>query len=159
MSRVVNGAVDRATFDAKLAARMGPDANAELGRLRNDPVVREYIALGRPAALAGVALLVLENLGRYALLQRIRFVRPVRPVEADNTALLAADPSEETYDKVEEFIAGNNSAALARYLELVEAAEDARKDSITLATALRLGPVQMMAGVGQDLAEVCVGGK
>jgi hypothetical protein len=159
MGRKAGEAVDRATFDAKFAARKGRNANAELGRLRNDPAVREYIALRRPAALADTALLVLENLGRYALIQRIKLVRPVSPVEAVNTAILDLDPSDEANEKADDFVAKSKSRALKRYLELVEAAEAARKESISVEVAFRIGPAQLMSGFDQDLADVCVIGR
>jgi hypothetical protein len=158
MVRKIAGAVDQAAFKAKFAARKGAKAEADLARLSSNPDVRAYLALARPAKLAAVANLVIENFERYALLQRIKLVRPIHPLAGGrNTALLEADPSEDPYDKVDAFVAKNKSAALKRYLELSDAAQEAFTASVNPAEAPRLGPVQLMAGLDKELADVCIG--
>ena len=71
--------IDQPAFTAKLAARKGAVANTERLRLRNDPDVRDYIALELPATLAGTGYSVLENLDRIILILRIKLVRRLIP--------------------------------------------------------------------------------
>lgn len=155
MMQVAEDMVDRAAYRAELSASLGADAEAELARLESDPVVKQYIALGRPARLARVLDLVLEQFDRYLLVARIKFdtISPEgrgEPALPENPIEAAEAVEQEFYDKA-------SSPQLNRYVELLEAATIAMQKAINLDKAAQFSPEVIFRGVDSDLAELCVG--
>ena len=149
-------AVDRSVFKSRLAASSGADAEAELARLRNDKDVRALLELSAPARNAAIALNVVETLGRVVMLLKINLSRRFDPISSGDAALLKADPTEPTSAKVDAFVQASNSAALTRYLDLSDAAQEALNRSLDAKLLLSLRIVDLMPGLEQDLADVCV---
>lgn len=156
MYQITAAAIDRPRYETILAQRMGAKASAELAYLRADPVVQQYVAIGRPAKLVNVAFKVVFELDRYSWMNRIKLVRPlVFNVEASD-ALDRADPRDKTPERLSEFIENNKSQALMRYIELHKASRDALKDAIRWDEMRQSGPNNWMAGLDEDLAGLCV---
>jgi hypothetical protein len=155
---VTNAAMDWPAFDANVAERAGSDAKAEMAQLRNDPDVQRFLALARRLAQSAVVELTVENLRRYALINRIRLVRGISPIETGNEALLKASEADDSYEKLDEFLTNRNSPELARYLRLALAAQEALEDALKSDAMLKLGPSVLMAGLDKDLADLCVAG-
>jgi hypothetical protein len=149
-------AVDRSAFKSRLAASAGADAEAELARLRADKDVRAFLELSAPARNAAIAYNVVETLGRIVMLLKINMSRRFDPISSGDTALLGADPTESTKAKVEAFVQASSSASLTRYLDLTDAAQEALNRSIDTKLYLSLRIVDLMPGLEQDLADVCV---
>lgn len=149
-------AVDRAAFKTRFAASIGAGAEAELARLRNDKDVRAFLELSAPARNAAIALNVVETLGRIVVLLKINLSRRFDPISSGDVALLKADPTEAVSTKVDAFVQGSNSASLTRYLDLTDAAQQALNRSLDNKLYLSLRIVDLMPGLEQDLADVCV---
>ena len=150
-------AVDKAAYKAKLASRMGAGAEAELIGLRDDKDVRAFVALSELVRNAAIVNAVMETLDRNILVLRIKLSRLFHPLSTGNPKLLNADPSNRTHDKLEAFMKGNKSAALARYIELTGAAQDALNQSIDAKALLNMRIVDLMPGLDNDMADICVG--
>jgi hypothetical protein len=148
--------VDQSAFKARFAESMGPDAEAELTRLRSDKDVRAFLELGAPARDAAIALNVVETFGRIVMLLKINLSRRFDPISSGDAALLGADPTESTSAKVEAFVQSSTSPALTRYLDLTDAAQQALNRSLDTKLFLSLRIVDLMPDLEQNLADVCV---
>jgi hypothetical protein len=149
-------AVDQETFKARLAASMGAGAEAEMTRLRGDKDVRAFLELAAPARDAAIAYNVVETLGRVVMLLKINMSRRFDPMSSGDAKLLSADPTEAVSAKVDAFVQASTSAALTRYLDLTDAAQEALNRSLDSKFYLSLRIVDLMPGLEQDLADVCV---
>lgn len=147
--------VDARKYEARIAEIAGPGAAVELLQLRNDPEVKRYLALERPARLAKVLDFVVENLERYALITRINLKR-FSPISTGNIGLLLIDPIEESEEAIEKFVSASTSPQLKRFIELSELTSPAVTDAFDQQFALRLGPITFYSGVENDLAELCI---
>jgi len=150
-------ATDRQRFDALLTTLIGPGATAEILRLRQHPDVQPLLALARPARSARLADHIAETVDRYALLNRISLKGRVSPLSSGDQALLSASPEERAGEEIDALLARPQSPALARYLALEEALSRAELDARRTDDMLKLGPSQMMAGLDEDLAALCIG--
>lgn len=155
--------IDRSAFKAYAPARIGRDGLAQIERLERDSSVQAYLKTEKPVLLAYVASYILENVDRYALLLRIKFVRPVSPFSINNKSLTALDPTEKTEAKLKEMVASDKSGVLERYLGITAAAQKALDDAIDPKAARNLGPGELLAdpnknreGLHNDLANLCI---
>jgi len=153
----IAAAFDAKAHEARLTERVGPNAVAELKRLREQPDVKRYRAIERNWRLARIADFIFEQFDRYALVARLN-LRPVSPLATGNEALLRQNPAESLEDALDAFREKNKSAALERYLALAEASAEAVKAAIKPEAALTLLP-GLFRGVESDLAALCIGKK
>jgi hypothetical protein len=154
---------DRAKFKSYLKARIGKDGVAELERLRNDPDVKAYRAVDEPAEMAFIAAYIVENITRYAMINRIELPRPISPIASDIASINEADPTAKIDAKLKEMVAADKSGKLARYLEMFAMAQKPFADAADMKTAMKFGPGELLARPGKDktdlyneLAELCV---
>src|SRR5437588_1969096 len=110
----IAAAFDAKAHEARLTERVGPNAVAELKRLREQPDVKRYRAIERNWRLARIADFIFEQFDRYALVARLN-LRPVSPLATGNEALLRQNPAESLEDALDAFREKNKSAALERY--------------------------------------------
>jgi hypothetical protein len=157
MFEIIDGVIDRPAFDARLAEFAGPNVKTEWARVRDDPDVKAFLALTRSLRLAIGADVAIETLDRAALVLRVKLVRRIHPLATGKEELINANPTDEYLDKLDELVSNSKSKALARHLELVEAAEKALEQSLKRDSLQKLGPVQLMASLDRELADVCVG--
>jgi hypothetical protein len=157
------GTIDQATFKTYAPARIGRDGLAEIKRLEDNPNVRTYLDIEKPALLAYVASYIAENVDRYALLNRIKLARGVNPYSSDNQLLIDLDPTQKTEAKLKEMVANDKSGVLERYLGFTAAAQRALNDAIDTMLARSYGPGELLAdpnknreGLSNDLAGLCV---
>jgi len=146
---------DAKAYDKKFSASAGPRGAAELGRLRDDPTVKRYLALERPLRLATVLDFVVQQFDRYALLARIK-IDGVSPFSTGKAELLRANPTEAIEAELEKFIAANQTSAFKRYLVLSKQASAALAGSLQQDKVLRTGPGTFFKGVEADLDAFCV---
>jgi hypothetical protein len=158
MMRILDENIDRAAYQSALSARAGPNAAAEFERLKRDPGVRTFIALDRPARLAKVVDTIMEQFDRYVLIGRIK-LDPVSPIARGETGrkdnpseAMRANPTPAAEAAVQRFLERHPSPRIARYLDLLAAAEP-----VGAQAAAKLGPMAYFAGAEHDLAELCVG--
>jgi hypothetical protein len=164
MINVLDENFDRSAYQSALSASAGPDAAAEIERLKRDPDVKALMALYRPAQLAKVVDTIMEQFDRYVLIGRIK-LDPVSPIARgeselmkDNpTEAMRADPTQATEAAVRRFLDEHQSPRIDRYLDLLDAVEAATLKGFSTQAALKLGPMVHFAGVERDLAELCVG--
>ena len=158
MFEIIDDAIDRAAFDARLRELAGPSVEAEWARVRNDPDVKAFLALYRSLRLATAADVAIENLDRAALVLRIKLVRRIHPLATGKVELYDANPTDEYLGKLHELVSNSKSDALARHLELFKAAEKALENSLKRDSLPKLvSSVQLMPGLDRELADVCVG--
>jgi hypothetical protein len=154
---------DRAKFKSYLKARLGKDGAAELERLRNDPDVKAYRAVDEPAELAFITAYIVENINRYAIINRIELAKPISPIASDIASIDEADPTGKIDEKLKEMVAGDKSGKLARYLEMFAMAQKPFADAADMKTAMKFGPGELLARPGKDktdlyneLVDLCV---
>jgi len=157
MFEILDGTIDRAAFNARLAELAGPNVKAEWARVRNDPDVKALLALHRSYRLAVAADVAIEKLDIAALILRIKLVRQISPLATGKMELYDANPTDEYLRKIYELGSNSKSDALARHVELGKMAEKALENSVKRDSLLKLGPAQLMAGLDRELANVCVG--
>lgn len=143
-------------FAIALQAQAGAGAKAEIVALMADPAVKELRALDQPARLAIIADQIVETADRYTLLNRFHLNGRISPLASGDEALLRANPAEKANEAAEAYIRQSSSTALKRWLELDTAVAQAAVSSHDMDAALRLGPSQMMAGMDEDLAALCI---
>lgn len=147
---------DTRRFEVMLATRGGVNAKAEIIRLRKDPGVKKLLDLYQPAKLATVVDNVTEVLDRHAQLTRIKLTRRISPQASGDEAIPRANPSDRSTEKVERFLKKNKSPQVKRWVALEDAMLQATELSMDRAGMMKLGPIQLAAGLGADLAELCV---
>ena len=154
MLQIVEEGIDRAAYRAELAAEAGAGAEAELERLQQDPQVKQLIAIGRPARLAQVLDMVLEQFDRHLLIARIKFdtISPEGRGEP-----LPENPTEAAEAAEQEFYDKTDAPQLQRYLELLHATNIATQKAINLEKVAQLSPKAIFGGVETDLAGLCIG--
>jgi hypothetical protein len=158
MMEVMSAKIDWAAFDANVADRAGEDAKTEMARLRNHPDVQTFLALARALMQGAVVEHVVENLRRYAIINRIRLVRGISPIETGNEVLLKASEEDDSYDKLADFLMDRKSPELAQYVRLALAVQEALADAFKSDAVLNLGVRELMPGLEQDLADLCIPG-
>lgn len=146
--------IDLKAYEDKLAAVGGPNASAELARLKDDADVKRYREIERPLRLTAALDSVFEQFDRYALTAKIK-IAPVSPLAGGNDAL-DKDPTEASERELKEFTAAHPSPALKRFQELSEDAADAVMAAVSAEQAEKAQPAAFFRGVEQDLAEICV---
>ena len=157
MFELLDGTIDHAAFDARLRELAGPNVEAEWARVRNDPDVKAFLTLYSSLRLAVAADVTIEKLDMAASILRIKLVRSISPLATAKEELINANPRDEYLGKLNELVSKSKSAALGRHIELAEAAQKALENTFKRDSFLKLGPVQLMAGLERDLADVCVG--
>jgi hypothetical protein len=155
MEKVVSS-FDFKTYETKFAASAGPDAGAEMLRLREHPEVQRYLAIERPLRLAKVLDFVVEQFDRYALLKRIK-IASLSPISTGNVDLENANPTEQGVEALDDFAKASAAPELRRLLALSEEAADAVEAALKTGEANLAGPNAFYRGVEADLAELCIG--
>jgi hypothetical protein len=147
---------DRVAYRSALSASAGPDAVAEIERLKRDPEVKALVALYRPAQLAKVIDTITEQFDRYVLIGRIK-LDPVSPVARGEMEPMKDNPARAAEVAVQRFLDKHSSRRLDRYLDLQNAVEAATPKGFGTQAVSKQGPMAYFAGAEQDLAELCVG--
>jgi hypothetical protein len=120
--------------------------------------VQTLLAISWPADLARTVSAVAENFDHYLAIARIK-LDPISPVargeeEPQENPTAACDAA------AKKFIDTHPSKKrINRYLDLVEADDEARRKAIRPEAASKLGPMAYFAGADRDLAELCIGRK
>jgi len=152
MVKVLNENFDRATYQEALSAASEPDAAAEMERLNDDPAVKKFIELYRPARLVKVLDSLTEQFDRYVLIGRFNL--------ASVSAVARGDPTDDPTDSAEaaaqKYLEEHPSEQVERFLDLQDAVQAAMPKGYKTA-ATKMGPMAYFAGADRDLAELCVG--
>jgi hypothetical protein len=156
MFEILRQSHDAGRFEGSFAALAGSGAPSELRRLREDPAVRQLLALNRPARLADLANRAAENIDRYALLRRIALKGRISPLSSGDERLLRADPTEKAEEATARYLEQARAPVLVRWLQLEEGVAQATAHARNTEALLRLGPTQLMAGLDEDLAALCI---
>jgi hypothetical protein len=131
---------------------------SELAQIKRDVEVQTLLAISWPADLARTVSAVAENFDHYLAIARIK-LDPISPVargeeEPQENPTAACDAA------AKKFIDTHPSKKrINRYLDLVEADDEARRKAIRPEAASKLGPMAYFAGADRDLAELCIGRK
>ena len=152
MVKVLNENFDRAAYQEALSAASEPDAAAEMERLNDDPAVKKFIELYRPARLVKVLDSLTEQFDRYVLIGRFNL--------ASVSAVARGDPTDDPTDSAEaaaqKYLEEHPSEQVERFLDLQDAVQAAMPKGYKTA-AMKTGPMAYFAGADRDLAELCVG--
>lgn len=155
MARLMEENFDHSAYQSALFASAGRNVAAEVERLERDPGVKTFKVLNRPAHLARVVDMVLEQFDRYVLIGRIK-LDPISPI-ARGEAELKENPVQAAEAAVEKFLDQRSSPRVNRYLDILDAAKAARPKGFNVQSASKLGPAVYFAGAERDLAELCIG--
>jgi hypothetical protein len=156
MFDLLRRAHDGGRFEATLAAIAGSGAKAEFVRLRDEPAVRRLLELHKPARHAEIVDRVAENVDRYVLLNRVPLQGRIAPISTGNDRLLRANPGEQAAQAVDAYLRDRPSPQVTRWLALEEAVQQATAHARETEALLRMGPSQLMVGLDEDLAALCV---
>jgi hypothetical protein len=144
-------------YEAALAAR-APTLHADMARLRGDPDVQKLLALEQPTRFSNIADLVVENLSRYLLLQRISLTKDVSGLARGDTSLTDRYVTEEAEEERYQLVANSKSPQLERYIALLKTLAEVRAAGLDEKAVLRLGPIEYFSGVEAELAALCIPG-
>ena len=154
--------LDRVAFRDYLRARISAEGVAEFERMPNDPLVQAYLKADEPAKLVYIAIYVVENIRRYAMIARIDLARPISPWEKSFPSLDKLDPTDLIDGTLKQMIESDKTGVLARYLEITVMAQKPYRDA-SMEKAMKFGPGELMARPGKantDLykafADLCV---
>jgi len=155
MMKVLNENFDQGAYRAALSVSAGPDALAEIERLKGDNDVKAIIALDRPARLAKVVDTVLEQFDRYVLVGRIKLgtISPIGRGEPEPPE----NPTQAAEAAVQRYVDEHPSEQVERYFDLLDAVEAATPKGFTPAAATKIGPMAFFGGADRDLANLCIG--
>jgi hypothetical protein len=79
----------------------------------------------------------------------------INPV-ATGSELMEKSRAESSSEQADAFMAGNDTAAMQRYIVLSEATGEAIQAAVAQDRMLQYGPTQWMAGLDGDLRAACV---
>jgi hypothetical protein len=154
MAKLMDENFDRAAYQSAFFASAGRNVAAEIEKLERDPGVKTFNRLNRPAHLARVLDIVLEQFDRYVLVGRIK-LDPIAPI-ARGEPELNENPTQAAEAAVEKFLDEHPSRRVNRYLDILDAAKAAKPKGF-VQSASKLGPMAYFAGADRDLAELCIG--
>jgi hypothetical protein len=155
MLEVTRAVLNVPAYEAALKAR-APTLHADVARLRGDPDVQKLLTLEQPTRFSGIADLVVENLSRYLMLQRIRLTKDVYGLARGDTSLTDQYVTEDAEEERYQFVANSKSPQLERYITLLKTLAEVRAAGADEKAFVRLGPIQFFSGVEADLAELCI---
>ena len=147
--------IDGPAADREFMKLGGDRAIEELRTLAADPVVREFKEIARPAQLDNLVDRVTEEFDRYSVLKQIKLVRQLSPISTGSD-LMAESRAEPSEDAAEAFAEANQTPALLRFRELVEAMTEAMATAADKERMLRHGPGQSFPGADEELREHCI---
>jgi hypothetical protein len=158
MLKLTDDAVDRKARRRIFLQNAGPRAVSEFEQLKRDVEVQKLIFISVPADVARTVGLVAENFDHYLAIGRIK-LDPITPAargeeEPPENPIAACDAAARKF--VDTHPAKKR---INRYLDLLEAAEEATRKAIRPEVASKLGPMTYFAGADRDLAELCIGRK
>jgi hypothetical protein len=140
--------------DAEFARLGGAGALAEWRTLAADPLVVELNRIMRPGKLDALVDQTTEMFDRYVVLNGFRLDN-INPV-ATGSELMEKSRAESSSEQADAFMAGNDTAAMQRYIVLSEATGEAIQAAVAQDRMLQYGPTQWMAGLDGDLRAACV---
>jgi hypothetical protein len=157
------GTIDRSKYRSYAPARIGRTGIADIKHLESDPKVQAYVATERPALLAYVAGYVVEQIGRYFMLNHVKLVRGIGPYGSNSKILDELNPSDKTATALKELVTTDKSGLLERYLGITAAAQIALNDAVDPKKAASLGPAELLAdgnndrqGLHKEMVGLCV---
>jgi hypothetical protein len=156
MLQLIDEDIDRAAFQAALSESGEPGAVAELEKLRGESNVKALMAIERPATLARLLAVVLEQFDRHVLIARIN-LDAVAPTARGEPDPIKDDLIEAAEVAAQKYMDEHPSPQIDRYLELVDVLSAAWSKGFSRQAVAKLGPMAHFAGVEGDLAELCVG--
>jgi hypothetical protein len=149
--------IDPRKYEAAFTARAGKGGSADFARLRNHPEVKKLVAIGEPAKLARLADNITELVDRHARLARVKLTKPISPVAAGDSALMAANPEEKIAAEIDRLLKNSVSPSVERWFQLEDASVEALRNAFDSEGFARLTPRQMTPDAVTDLADLCVG--
>lgn len=149
-------AVNADAADKEFVRLAGAGALNELRTLIRDPNVAELLRISRVGDRDRLVDRTTEAIDRYVLLHRIKIDR-ISPLVTGSSFLMEKNRAVAADEKSEEFVTKNETPAIKRYLELVEAAGQALEAGVDRERLGQLGPAQMLAGLDMALGALCVG--
>jgi hypothetical protein len=140
--------------EAQFAAQAGRGATDELGRLANDPVVKQFLALNRSRSAVELTQTYLENIERALLLSRVQTSARASPLSTGDNVML--EEIEKVSSAPLDYYDANKTAAMNRILELMIIAERAIGDTSNRDELLKWGPGRLMPILEGPLKEHCI---
>jgi hypothetical protein len=146
---------DGAVYEKVLLERAGPNAIADIIRLRDDPEIVELHKLGERRRFAVMANSVMEYLERHAVVKRLGLVRRVpTPYNGDREMFEESEAAEST-EESEQFMKHSSSGNMKRWAEITLAGAVATMEEVE--THKSATPVEAFTpDLGAELARVCV---
>jgi len=148
--------VDAGAADKEFLRLAGPNALNELRGLLKDPNVGELLRISRVGDRDRMVDRTTELFDRYVLLHRLKIER-INPLVTGSTFLMEKNRAVAADEASDAFVTKNGTPAVKRFIELVEAAGEALESGLDRERLSRLGPTQLMLGLDQALAALCVG--
>jgi hypothetical protein len=158
MLKMLDDSIDRDAHRKGFLALAGPRAASELEQLKRDIEIRKLIAISWPADHARTVAAVAESFDHYLAIGRIK-LDPITPA-ARGEEEPQENPIEACNAAARKFVETHSAKKkINRYLDLVEADDEARRKAVKPDATSKLGPMTYFAGADRDLAELCIGRK
>ena len=154
MRQLSTSAQNAPKAEAQFAAQAGRGATEELGRLANDPVVKQFLVLNRSRSAVELTQTYLENIERALLLSRVQTRARASPLSTGDNVML--DEIEKVSSAPLDYVDANKTRAMTRLLDLMIIAERAVGDTSNRDELLKWGPGRLMVILEGPLKEHCV---
>lgn len=147
-------AVDGNAADKAFTLRGGATALADLQRLLKDPAVAELLLLIRPGDRDRLVERTTEMFDQFVSLNRIK-LDPINP-RTTGSYLVEKSRADSSGVRAHAFVQKNDTPAMRRYLDLVEAAGAALEAAKDRAQLERHDSNQVIADLAAELAAMCI---
>jgi hypothetical protein len=147
---------DRHAWHAALTASAGPEVIAEIERLEREPAIGHINALNRTRQFADWMDMLVDLLDRYVRAARVR-LEPISPITRREQG--PAHPGAAADAEIVAYIRAHPSPMIERYLDLMDATNDAIEKGMSPAVSDKIGPAVIFAGADRELAALCLGGR
>jgi hypothetical protein len=154
MRQLATSAQDGPKAEAQFATQAGRGSTEELGRLSNDPVVKQFLILNRSRSAVEQTQTYLDNIERALLLSRVQTRARASPLSTGDSVIL--DEIEKVSSAPLDFVDANKSRAMTRFLELMIVAERVMAETSNRDELLKWGPGRLMVVLEGPLKEHCV---
>jgi hypothetical protein len=154
MRQLAASGQDGPKADAAFTAQAGKGAIAELRRLSNDPVVKEFLVRMRGKSAVEQTQIYLENIERALLLSRVEIKGHANPLASGDSDL--QEEIEKATSAPLDYVDANKGKAMDRFLDLVIIAERTLADTSNRDELLQWGPGKLMVILEEPLKAHCI---
>jgi hypothetical protein len=154
MRQLATNAQDGPKAEAQFAVQAGRGATDELGKLANDPVVKQFLVLNRARSAVETTQTYLDNIERALLISRVVTSARASPLSTGDSDML--EQIEKVSSAPLDYVDANKSRSMTRFLALMDIAQRVMAETGNRDELLKWGPGRLMPILEGPLKEHCV---